>query len=257
MKRIVLFILAVCLVLGIRTDTQAATIPYVCDEVGILSQDEVYKLEERAAEAAQKYGAEIFIYIMNDYTDYDNDIMDVAIDIFDSSGCGIGEGREGMILLLSMSARDYYLDVHGKFVNKAVNDYSINLIEDEFLDDFADDEWYNGFSDYIDKSSELLNCALEGNPVTVKSNPMYNVIKWGASALIAILIALFVGLIFKSKMKNVATGVDADNYVQDNSFDITYRDDRFTHSTESRRKIETKSSSSGGSGGHSGSGGKF
>jgi len=86
MKRIVLFILAVCLVLGIRTDTQAATIPYVCDEVGILSQDEVYKLEERAAEAAQKYGAEIFIYIMNDYTDYDNDIMDVAIDIVDSSG---------------------------------------------------------------------------------------------------------------------------------------------------------------------------
>lgn len=63
-------------------------------------------------------------------------------------------------------------------------------------------------------------------------------------------------LTLKGKMKSVRRKAEAKSYVAFSGLELTERYDRFTHTTESRRRIEKKSGNESGGGG-SGSSGKF
>lgn len=72
------------------------------------------------------------------------------------------------------------------------------LMEDCFLDNFADNDWYGGFADYAEECGTYLALAESGTPV--KASP------WGGVVLavvIALMIALVICLILKGKMKSV------------------------------------------------------
>ena len=60
-------------------------------------------------------------------------------------------------------------------------------------------------------------------------------------------------LMLKVKMKSVRKGAEADSYVTADGLNLTERYDRYTHTTETRRKISNDSDS--GSSDHSGGGG--
>ena len=72
------------------------------------------------------------------------------------------------------------------------------LVEDCFLDNFSDYDWYGGFADYVEECGTYLALAESGTPV--KASP------WGGVAIavvIALMIALVICLILKGKMKSV------------------------------------------------------
>lgn len=262
MKRILPCMMLLCLILFVKADVQAKeadnSSSYVYDFADILTDDEEAGLNEMAAQISGKYSSGTYIITVDDYLEYADDVNTATQNIYIMLGLGIGEDNNGEVLLLSMSERDYSFTTHGYAANEAFTDYGLEVLKDEFLDDFADDEWYEGFYDYLTKSEELLVCAAEGNPLSKTSSPVYIPASIGFSLLIGIIIAFIVGLILKSQMKSVAVKVEARNYVRSNSVDIYHRTDTFTHSTETRTKIEkSSSSSSGGSGGFSSSSGKF
>ena len=66
---------------------------------------------------------------------------------------------------------------------------------------------------------------------------------------------MLICLLLKAKMKSVRKGAEADVYVTAEGLDLTERYDRYTHTTETRVRKNTRDNDSGG-GGH-GSGGKF
>ena len=91
----------------------------------------------------------------------------------------------------------------------------------------------------------------------MNSKPVQN--KWWVVMAVAavLLIAGIVILVLTSQMKSVAKATEATSYMVGN-LHLTERQDRYSHTTESRRKIEKdddKSSKS--SGGGSSTGGKF
>lgn len=244
---------------GATDDSQGAVSTgmfYVYDEKGILSQDEIDSLNSKAAEISAAYNSGTYIVIIKDYSDYGSSVVNAAENIYKSMNFGVGDDNNGEVLLLSMADRDYSLTVKGHAANEAFSEYARSTVEEVFLDDFHDDNWYNGFNDYLDKSKELLQLAADGHPLTRESSTLYKLAKWGISVLIGIILAIIIGLGIKSTMKSVAAKVEARNYVKDGSFDISYRNDYFKYSTETRTKIEKKSSSSD-SGGFSSSSGKF
>lgn len=78
------------------------------------------------------------------------------------------------------------------------------LMENCFLDNFADDDWYDGFADYAEECGTYLALAESGTPV--KASP------WGGVVLavvIALMIALVICLILKGKMKSVRKKAEA------------------------------------------------
>ena len=226
---------------------------YVLDMAGLLDYDQWKTLEKRAAEIAAQYGCGVYTVTVEDYAAYGSSIESVIEDSYHQLELGEGSGRDGILLMLSMADRDFATFVYGNQAEYAFNDYGLNQLKDCFLDNFADNDWYGGFADYLEECGTYLALAESGKPV--QASP------WGGVAIavaVSMLIALVICLILKGKMKTVSKKAEANAYVTTAGLKLTGRQDLYTYTTESRREIKSKDSGSfsGSSGGH-GSSGKF
>jgi len=256
MKKFMHLILTVCLI-GIMSFSSFASDMYVYDEAGLLAAEDLVALDAEAAEVSDKYGYGIYAVIVNDYQKYStSDIYITATEIYHGLGLGKGDDREGILLMLSMNERDYATFFYGENVKYAFDEYGQIQLEDQFLDDFADERWYDGFHDYVTVCDEYLGLAAEGNPV--RKNP-------ASTFGVAIAAAVFLAYIFtdslKKSMKSVHKGGSVSSYVTSKGLHLTERGDYFLYNTQTRREIERSSSKSESSsrsgGGGSGRSGKF
>ena len=185
---------------------------------------------------------------------------------------------------LSMAERDFQMLAHGDTANAAFTDYGKYIMQDEFLDNFREDDWYGGFADYIAACGRYLEANANGAPIDVEpsdeTEEEYEPLSFGDKLLFAALMAFRFGLplglivafivcaVYKRQLKSVRRATEAARYTVSGGAEITAREDRFTHTTEVRTPIKTESddhdsgpSFSGGttvnSGGFSHSGGKF
>lgn len=236
-----------------------AELPNIVDDVSLLTEEEQAALNQKAESISNKYRCAVYLVAVDDYLDYGGNTFDAARGIYKSYKLGYGEGQDGILLLLSMDARDFELITYG-YGNEAFTDYGMTSVIDAFSDAFAEDDWYAGTEDYLDECARLLMLARSGKPFDASSDPdaLYAGIFF--CTLLGLIIALIVRSALKAQMRSVAKAAQADSYIPEEGAEITQRSDTYTHSTETRRKIE-KSSSGGGSrhsgGGFSGRSGKF
>lgn len=266
-RRIVCILLAALLLLGLCctafAEAPAATEPQlwnITDTVGLLTSDEDLTLEARAEEISAQYGVGIYLLILEDYSEYYDDPYETAYELYHQNTLGMGEDRDGVILLMSMSDRKYATFFYGPKAEYAFDAYGQELMEEEFLDDFRDDDWYDGFEDYLEVCDEYLARAEAGDPVRgdYSSAGGSSVSGIGTTILVCLgisaVIAMIVCLILRGKMKSVRKGTHADAYVT-GSLNLTASRDQYTHTTETRTKIEHESSDSDGGGNSACSGG--
>ena len=240
----------------ITPEETGAEMRYVIDTYGLLSFDEWYALENRAANISELYSCGVYIVTVDDYNNYGyGNVYDVTTKIYHSdNGFGVGDERDGIMLLLSMDGRDYALFVYGDKAEYAFSDYGLEQLEDAFLGDLGRNDWYGGFSGYIRECDRYLACAQEGRPV--RTNPIGSIV---VSALISCAIALVICMTLKSQMNTVHNKIGAREYVTSGGLHLSQQVDQYTHTTRISRKIQNKSGSSrshSGGGGH-GRSGKF
>ncbi len=235
---------------------------YVYDMAGLLRESERQELESRAAEISQRLECGVYIAAVDDYTDYGSgSISTVAESIFQSNGFGLYNDHSGILLLLSIRERDYYVYTHG-FATSSISGSAMTRLERSFLDDFRNNDWYNGFRDFLDSCDAALTGSLEEWEASQNQDQGFG---FGFSIAVGLVIGCIVALIacsiMKAKMKSVAKARTAQFYAVPGSMDLYESSDVFTHITESRVKIESDSGRSGGggrpSGGSGGHGGKF
>ena len=274
-RRLACIVLAALLLLGLCCTAFAeapATEPQlwnITDTVGLLTSDEDLTLEARAEEISAQYGVGIYLLILEDYSEYYDDPYETAYERYHQNTLGMGEDRDGVILLMSMSDRKYATFFYGPKAEYAFDAYGQELMEEEFLDDFRDDDWYDGFEDYLEVCAEYLERAEAGDPVRKDDSSAggSSVSGIGTTILVCLgisaVIAMIVCLILRGKMKSVRKGTHADAYVT-GSLNLTASRDQYTHTTETRTKIEHESSDSSGGdssacsgGGGSGRSGSF
>jgi len=276
-----IIVAAISLPVFAAADDSEAQLNYVTDAAGLLTQTEAASLEEIAAAISSEHECSIYIVTVDDYvnyTEYDKGILDCAEEIFDDYDLGYGEDETGLLLLLSMSDRDYALAAHGDKAHGAFTDYGKYALADEFLDNLGEDDWYGGFSDYLSAAADFLVLYEEGTPVDVNAegydeqyseyfNKDYGglplIVKLLLTIVLPIVIAFIVVMIFKGRMKSVFRAGSAARYVDEGSLVIEDEWDRFSHVTEVIiPKPETDGGGHGGgttigSGGFSGHSGKF
>ena len=266
-RRIVCILLVALLLLGLCctafAEAPAATEPQlwnITDTVGLLTSDEDLTLEARAEEISAQYGVGIYLLILEDYSEYYDDPYETAYELYHQNTLGMGEDRDGVILLMSMSDRKYATFFYGPKAEYAFDAYGQELMEEEFLDNFRDDDWYDGFEDYLEVCDEYLARAEAGDPVRGDYSSAGGSYGSGIGTTILVclgisaVIAMIVCLILRGKMKSVRKGTHADAYVT-GSLNLTASRDQYTHTTETRTKIEHESSDSGGGGSSACSGG--
>lgn len=244
-----------------------AELDYITDQYGLLDDVEYEELNSMAEEISEYYDFGVYAVIVDDYTYYgDGNIFDVATQIYSEYNLGHGDGKDGLMLMLSMYDRDYVLITYGDFGNYAFNDEGRIAMTDYFLDDFADDYWYGGMFDYLDISNMYLEAAANGNPysadnilITEEERMELIALDVATILIIPLIVALIAIFIMQRKMKSVAMATSAYAYAE-GELELRQRQDIYKYSTETRTKIESSKSSGTSthkSGGFSGTSGKF
>ena len=241
----------------------AGTDTYVYDYGDILSDMAEGVLQSKSEELAAAYGVGVYIFTIDDYTDYEPlgvSIYEWSKSVYRELDLGIGDGKDGMLLTLSMEDRDYSLIVYGNKAQTAFSDRGQEELEKVFLDDFGQNEWKSGFTDYQTLSETLLQMAKDGKPFVSgilpgqeKETLARSAVYGGGGGILAALLSVF-GM--KSKMKNTGLQRQADRYVSAENVQLVIQEERYTHTTETRRSIKS-SGTSRDSSGFSGKSGKF
>ena len=120
---------------------------------------------------------------------------------------------------------------------------------ERFLDDFAIDDWYWGFNDYLDTCDEFLEMAANGEPFDVGSEPdslagnLFGVL---IAVIVSCAIALVICLIFRAQMKTARLATEAHDYQKE--LNLTNQYDRFSHRDIRRVYNPPKEDNDGGGG---------
>ena len=264
---LLLLSLLCCLTVSAHAEAQ---LDYVTDEAGILSHSECQDLTDRMADISSQYDCGIYIVIVNDYTQYIRGNMEAFNEeIYRSYELGVGEGKNGILLSMSMSDRDYLITAYGDFANYAFTDYGKVQLENSFLDNFRRKDWAGGFRDFVRNSGELMRRAKNGEPVDqwISDEPEEHF------GIIELFICLFVGLItggatvggMKKQMKTAVEQTRASGYVPKGGVNLHVQSDQFVNRVVTSHRIRREQNRSGGhyggttvnSGGYSHRGGKF
>lgn len=237
-------------------DQNSVEMKYVFDVSDLLSFEQWEELESRAETISKRQNCGIYFALVDDFTDYGyGDIYEVTYTIYHDNELGMGENRDGIIVMLSMEEREYAMFVYGEYAEYVFNEYGQLMLEEAFLDDFGENDWYGGISHYLDTCDEFLTKAEEGKPV--RESPLPSIaIATGASCLIAAIVCS----VFKYRMRTVHQQTEANAYITEGGLQLTDQYDQYTHTTETRTKIEKESSSGTSSesgGGGSGRSGNF
>lgn len=259
-KRILSIFLALCIMALLAGNVYALAsepqLPYVTDAAEILSDETELKLTQMALRIEERYGVGTYVVCIEDYSAFDPaGAYEAAYGIYHEYTMGVGDGREGIMLLLSMKERDYAIFRYGEKTAYAFNEYGLAKLEEEFLDNFAENDWDGGFEDYLRTCASYLERAEAGDPVS--KSPITTLLIF---AVVSLIIATIVCAILVGQMNTVHKKTTATDYAV-GSVCLTDRFDQFTHRTETRRIIERNSSSGSGrsesGGGDSGRSGKF
>lgn len=229
-KKLISVLTAIILVLILSTVSFAAAedVEYdlmVVDVADILTDEEEAELDYIAWEITQKYGCAVYILISDTLDGYEawefNELLHRELSL------GYGEEKSAVILLLSMEERQYDVMAHG-YGNFAFTDYGKDVMAERFLDDFAYDNWYSGFYDYLETCEEFLALAENGEPYDIGSRSsggkFFGVI---IAVIISCLAAMAVCLILKAQMKTARIATEAHEYAKE--LELTDEYDRFSH----------------------------
>lgn len=260
-KRIAIFLL-VCWVAVLTTAIPAVALDtQIYDHYGLLLSTENNDLNHQAVLVSQAQSCGIYVVIVDRWQDYGGyDVLDCARTLYDSYDMGYGSDNDGLLLLLSMDERDYALFTIGSYAESVFSDYALQVLESEFLDDLANNDWAGGIADYIRTSEYILQGGISADDYISYPDdswePETTISLTGLFVIIFIPcgIALIVCLILKAQLKSVHKP-SADAYISPDGLNLRIREDRFLYNTVTRRRIDTSSSSGRSSGGSRSGGG--
>ena len=241
----------------------------VYDYAGILTADQKSTLEKTAKDISERHRFGVYIYIVDDFTDINSsyDVGDACESVYVDNGFGYGSAnRDGIMLFMSMDERDYATyRTYGKGYY-SFTEYGLYELEERFLNPFRRNDWYSGFQNYLNYCDYLLDLAEKGTPLDYEDDddggyyppvtperesygPLYI-----TTGVFSAIISLVICLILRARMKTAQVKTQANDYIIRNGIRMHDTRDIFTHSTESRTRIDTEPRSSGGhssGGGHS------
>lgn len=253
-------ILSLALCLSVSAESTA---PRLLDDADILTESEESELLSQLDEISERQMTDIVVHTVWSIGDYS--AQDVADNIFESYGYGMGEDRNCILLLVSMEYRDWHITTAGYGI-KAVTDAGITYMKENMVPYLSAGEYYEAFSTFAEISDTFITMAKNGNPFDADDLP-----KAPFPALRNLVVCLVIGVIagwiavskMKAKLITVKQRTEASDYTRQGSMNVTQSRDIFLYRTVSR--TEKADSNSGKSSTHQtssgttvgGGGGKF
>ena len=220
---------------------------FVYDKAGLLTESEEAILSEKLAAISQSFNAQVTLVTLS--SSIYSDIYFSAENTYRDLKLGYGANRDGVLLLVCMDIREYYIYPNG-FVEEALPGEYIDKICDGIDRDLPDDNYFAAFNTYAEKCEFYLNGYVNGFPFDFQQSIL---ISLGIGAAVGLIVVL----ILKAQLKSVRKNNHANAYVKDGSMHITHARDFFLYSRVSKTPKQTDSSSSSGGSSRKGGGRSF
>lgn len=276
-KRIFAFILLLLLLLP-TTILAAEDLPLIVDNAELFTGEELESLEALARSLSDTYKMDVVVLTTNTLSG--KRPQDYADDYYDAAGYGQGADASGMLLLISIEDRDWYLSTCGEAIY-ALTDYGIEQLGISLVSGLQV-SYADGITDFFNALPEYLDAYQNGSVIdgwAVESDSFYHgdqesVVYAPGSDTIDLTASIFVGMIagvigvvillLSMNTKHRQHGATA--YLTSGSLRMRRRQDLFLYSNVTKtRKPEPQNHSGGGSSvhhsssgrSHGGGGGKF
>jgi len=229
----------------------------VADNAGLLSGSEISALESLAAQIASTYDFDLVI--VTETSIGGASPMNYADDYFDYNGYGLGEDRDGCLLLQVTGTRDYWFSTSGRGI-KILNSAALNKLEKDVVNFLRNDDPAGAYRTFIRDWEMFLALDAEGKSYNFVTE--YALYLYIGAWVISLIIALVAISIMRAKLNAVHPKTEADSFIIPGSLYFSLRKDSFLYSTVSKSK-KADSSSSGGSHtsssgrSHGGGGGRY
>lgn len=288
MKRTISSILSILLILSLCVTVCASDpgAPRIVDNAGVLSADELADLTQRAYDLRNTYDMDVVILTVNSLDG--KSAQAYADDYYDYNGYGVGEDYSGVLLLIAMDSREWWISTCGEAIY-AITDYGIERLFSEMSWYLSENRFYSAFDAYLDALPEYFEAYHDGDPldgyagsydgpgsyspgdadeiVYYDPNP-FGISSAVISLVIGCAVAAVVLLFMKSSMNTKRKQHGAAVYVKTGSYHLRKHSDVFLYSNVSKvRRQENSSSGSRGGGSsthrsssgrsHGGGGGRF
>lgn len=262
-KTLVLILTLSFILLAVLFPVSALSAPRLYDGADLLSESEEKALLTGLNAVSERMKLDAVIVTVD--STGSKSPRDYADDYYDENGYGYGESHDGILLLISMEQRDWYISTCGYGIT-AFTDAGIDYIGECMVSDLSDGEYADAFARFVELCEEFVTQARSGAPFDVGNLPK-EPFDAAMALVIAIVIGFVIGLIvvsvMKGQLKSVRTQSAASNYLKKDSVNLTTSRDFFLFRNVTRVRRETESS--GGSGthrsssgrSHGGGGGKF
>lgn len=285
MRKLLSLLFVVLLIIPVTAN--AGDLPKIVDDADLLTDSQVSVLKETAQEIADTYQMDVVIVTV--WTLDGKSPQDYADDYFDYQGYGIGADRSGILLLIAMGTREWYISTSGEAIY-AITDYGVESLFEEMSWYLSDGEYYEAFSAYLSALPEYFDRYQSGDPIdgyagdyqgpgSYSPGDQEEIVHYQdregfgiGNLLISLAIGAAVGgltlLIMSAKMNSRRQQTNASAYIKQGSYYLYKSHDRYLYSHVSKVP-RAQSSSGGGSGGgssvhrsssgrrHGGGGGRF
>lgn len=234
---------------------------YVVDLANLLSLEQITSLEQKINHIINEY--QMDVVILTTYLNNGKEVQDFADDYFDENNYGIGTDKDGLLLVLSFQHNDWYISTSGKAIDM-FTDWGIDYLGKVMIPNFSDEEYYNGFNDFLDYTDKFIDQALTEKPYDRYSQGdlpslyddyvSYNTDntdyeneegrfssneKIIYSLIGGLIIGFIVSMIRLGNLKTKKAVYNANAYVKENSLNLTKSDDLFLyHTIRKTRKPE-------------------
>ena len=213
------------------------------DMADLLTEEEEEELIATLDEISERQNLEIVVVTAENLEGY-SDGQEYTDDLYEYCDFGYGDGRDGIMLLLDMDGRDWYISTQGYGIT-AFTDAAITYLGNEMKEDLSAGNYAAAFRIYAADCDQMITRARDGNPFSKKDLPHEPL------SPLVLPICLGIGLVagfitvnsMKAKLKTVHSQKAAADYVKKGSMQLTAQQDLFLYNKIDRVKKEEKSSS--------------
>lgn len=277
-KKITCIMLAILMCFALTVSSYAfyegEILPRVIDDADLLMGTEEMQLLTKFDEIADTAQFDVIVVTVN--TLEGKSPQEYADDLYDYNDFGLGEQKDGILLLISMEDRDVYISTTGYGMEIFGDGVWDESILNRILPYLSDGKYFEAFELYASL------CEMHLNPESSADLPDdYEYIYGGindydydynydynyrpsrgfdfikmipVSIAIGMVISLLIMLGFRSKLKSVRSKPTAHDYQVPGSMQVTHQSDMYLYSHVTRTPKQTQNNNRSRSGGFSGGG---
>lgn len=267
-KRFFVWVLALLFLLAVPVGAAEGN-PLIVDNADLFSNEEAAFLDTQAQALRDTYNMDVLILTTNTLSG--KSPQDYADDYYDTMGYGQGSNASGMLLLISMEDRDWYLSTCGDAIY-ALTDYGISQLGNVLVSGLQIG-YATGVEAFLEALPEYLDAYEAGTPIDgydSQNDSFYHgdredVVYYEKpaspnfvlSAILGLVVAAIVVGIMAMTMNTKRRQHGASSYMTAGSLHLRRNQDMFLYSNVTKtRKPEPQNHSGGGSSVHHSSGGR-